>query len=109
MATNPNSNVIAFPARNKNRVRKSKGAHAEGITAMLQFGSYPPNVSHFQQESFADIETIELLAYAFDALRSSLSTEINQMIVRKSLIDAALAPDPRKRKIAAVLSGRFKD
>lgn len=102
------NNILQFPVRNKGRVRKSKGAQAEGVGAMLQFGIYPPNVAHFEQESFDDIEIEELLAYAFDAMRASLPAETNQRIVRTCLIDAALSDNPRKRRLAAALSGRFK-
>ena len=101
-------NIIAFPVRNKGRVRKSNGARAEGAFAMMQFEAYPSNVAHIEQERFAEVELVELLAYAFDAMRASLPPETRQQILRKCLIDAALSDDPMKRRCAAVLSGRFE-
>ncbi|WP_226662927.1 hypothetical protein [Alteriqipengyuania lutimaris] len=100
-------NVIAFPARNKGRVRKSKGFCSEGIHSMIQFSVYPCNVIHYDQEEIDGIHTLELLAYAFDTLRATLPRETNDALFRHALIDAAWANDPRKRRLGAALSGCF--
>lgn len=101
------SNVIQFPVRNKGRVRKSKGFQAEGVFSMMRCGKYPANVAHFEQNIFADIELVDLLAYGFEKLRMNLPAATSEAIYRQTLMDAALSKDPRKRRIAAAMCGRF--
>ena len=57
-ADSAQSNIITFPKRNKNRIRKSTGPRAEGILAMVQFATAPPNVEHFRRDEITDVSTL---------------------------------------------------
>lgn len=101
------TNIVQFPRKNKGRIRKSTGSHADGIFAMMQFESYPKNVEHFQRNELAEVDANTLLALAFDILLRQLSIETRKNVKHSAMVEAALGETPRKRIVAAALSGAF--
>ena len=100
--------ILQFPQRNKGRIRKSTGAHAEGVFSMTQFESCPDNVTHFRRAEFDDVSILELIAYKLDSMFVALDADTRKAIRRHAMIDAALGNTPQRQLIGAVLSNAFK-
>ena len=99
--------VVQFPTRNRGRVRKSTGAWAEGIHAMIQFDSRPDNVHHVHESRFDSLARLEMLACGFNLLVQALPCEIQESLWRRVMIEAASDKDPRQRLLAASICKTF--
>lgn len=105
------ADILSFPTRNKGRVRKSKGAQAEGVCAMLQFGGAGDNVVHFDRGSVLEADAfrrVEILSYAFTKLLNKLPQETQSELSRSFMIDAVFEKDAARRRAAVALCHSFR-
>lgn len=104
--------ILQFPQRNKGRVRKSTGANADGVAAMVQFGGAGDNIVHFQRDCAMQrisepVARMDLQMYLIDKIMQVLPKDAIAHIRRSAMIDAAFRCESPSKRDAAVTASHL--